>query len=709
MTTTLQPKDKLDAETMVAVNGPEGDFLGWQSVDWREAEDRVRRLRQRIFTASREGDLGRVRNLQKLMLRSRSNALVSVRRVTEVNVGRKTAGIDGMVARFASDKAMLVDLVQHRAASWMPRPVRRAFIPKAGNTRKLRPLGIPVLADRALQSVVVNALEPEWEARFESRSYGFRPGRGCHDAIEAIYATGKGKRSKRVWILDADLAAAFDRINHEHLLDQLAGFPAREQIRRWLKAGVVDQGRFALTEEGTPQGGLCSAEHNEPNEQCWVMRSVDLSGLLRVGCGGRALCIMRCGFWSRFDHGAGPRRIGATDKLLEWNQNLVWFADLELHDRDGYAQPSALGSALHQATGPTLRITQHCSLGGPISPLLLNVALHGMEAAAGVRYLAGTHVGHTAPGSPVVVRYADDLIAMCHSREQAEQVKARLADWLMPRGLTFNEDKTRVVHLTEGFDFLGVNIRRYPNGKLIVKPSKAAVKRFRHRLRTEMRDLRGSNAIAVITRLNPILRGWAAYYRSVVSKHDFTSIDSYLWWLTFKWAVRGHRNKSKKWVVARYYGRFNQARQDKWVFGDRETGAYLTKTAWTPIVRHQMVDGFASMDDPDRSRYWAMRKRRRRPPIDRWGLIQLERQNGRCPLCQGLLLHTDHEPQSPDEWEIWITVVRQAIRRQAITADQQPAYPNGPNASRLVHTHCARQVARRNERRATSRDPSGLA
>jgi len=600
MTTTLQPKDKLDAETMVAVNGPEGDFLGWQSVDWREAEDRVRRLRQRIFTASREGDLGRVRNLQKLMLRSRSNALVSVRRVTEVNVGRKTAGIDGMVARFASDKAMLVDLVQHRAASWMPRPVRRAFIPKAGNTRKLRPLGIPVLADRALQSVVVNALEPEWEARFESRSYGFRPGRGCHDAIEAIYATGKGKRSKRVWILDADLAAAFDRINHEHLLDQLAGFPAREQIRRWLKAGVVDQGRFAPTEEGTPQGG-------------------------------------------------------------------------------------------------------------PISPLLLNVALHGMEAAAGVRYLAGTHVGHTAPGSPVVVRYADDLIAMCHSREQAEQVKARLADWLMPRGLTFNEDKTRVVHLTEGFDFLGVNIRRYPNGKLIVKPSKAAVKRFRHRLRTEMRDLRGSNAIAVITRLNPILRGWAAYYRSVVSKHDFTSIDSYLWWLTFKWAVRGHRNKSKKWVVARYYGRFNQARQDKWVFGDRETGAYLTKTAWTPIVRHQMVDGFASMDDPDRSRYWAMRKRRRRPPIDRWGLIQLERQNGRCPLCQGLLLHTDHEPQSPDEWEIWITVVRQAIRRQAITADQQPAYPNGPNASRLVHTHCARQVARRNERRATSRDPSGLA
>jgi RNA-directed DNA polymerase len=309
---------------------------------------------------------------------------------------------------------------------------------------------------------------------------------------------------------------------------------------------------------------------------------------------------------------------------------------------------------------------------------------------------------------------ATRLVALCHTREQVEQVKARLGDWLRPRGLTFNEDKTRIVHLTEGFDFLGFNIRRYPNGKLIIKPSKAAVKRFRRRLRTEMRDLRGGNAAMVITRLNPILRGWAAYYRSVVSKHTFVSIDSYLWWLTFKWAVRNHRNKSKKWVVARYYGMFNKARTDRWVFGDRDSGAYLTKTAWTHIVRHQMVDGFASVDDPDRSAYWAARKRRRKPPIDRWGLIQLERQHGRCPLCTELLLFADEEPQSPEAGEQWIKVVRSAIRRQAITADQQPAWPNGPLASRLVHAHCARRAARCNERRqhhppALSDGPSGLA
>ncbi len=143
------------------VNGPEGGDLDWPSIDWRTAEDDVRRLRQRIFTASRAGDLKRVRSLQKLMLRSRSNALVSVRRVAEINAGRDTAGIDGRTALLPSQKADLADWVQHRSRSWTPKPVRRVYIPKAGGAKR-RPLGIPVLADRALQAVTVNALEPEW-------------------------------------------------------------------------------------------------------------------------------------------------------------------------------------------------------------------------------------------------------------------------------------------------------------------------------------------------------------------------------------------------------------------------------------------------------------------------------------------------------------------------------------------------------------------
>ena len=354
-----------------AVNGPEDDPTDWLSIDWQAAEGEVQRLRQRIFTASQAGDLKRVRNLQKLMLRSRSNTLMSVRRVTEVNAGRKTAGIDGMVVLLPQGKAELADWMQHKAAPWKARPVRRVFIPKANGRQ--RPLGIPVILDRCLQAAALGALEPEWEARFEPRSYGFRPGRGCHDAIQAIFQAAKGKTPKRQWVLDADLTAAFDRIDHDRLLGLLGQFPARGLVEQWLKAGVVDQGRFAPTVEGTPQGGI-------------------------------------------------------------------------------------------------------------ISPLLMNVALHGLEEAAGVRYRqTGAHAGETEAGSPILIRYADDLVALCHSCDEAEQVKARLAAWLMPGGLVFNEDKTRIAHLDEGFDFLGFNVRRY-RGTLLIKPSKAALQRIRDRL-----------------------------------------------------------------------------------------------------------------------------------------------------------------------------------------------------------------------------------
>lgn len=324
--------------------------------------------------------------------------------------------------------------------------------------------------------------------------------------------------------------------------------------------------------------------------------------------------------------------------------------------------------------------------------MLLNVALHGLEAAAGVRYrsTADTPI-RAVVGSPVVVRYADDLVALCHSVEQAHEVKARLVEWLAPRGLAFNEDKTRIVHVGQvGFDFLGVNVRRY-HGKLLIKPSVAALRRIRERLRAEMRALRGANAAAVLRTINPIVRGWSAYYRTVVSSDAFNALDGYMWKLTYKWASHSHRNKSKHWVTARYFGAFNPFRRDKWIFGDRDTGAYLRKFSWTKIVRHQMVKDRSSPDDPALSQYWTDRRRKGpAPPLDGADLRLLKAQDGRCSLCGGYLLHADRQPKSPEEWEQWLRVTRKAMTRNHLIVHKGPERSD-ELTTRLVHAHCHRR------------------
>jgi hypothetical protein len=259
MTEASEPEDKLDAATSVGVNGPEDAPFDWRQVDWRRVEDDVRRLRQRIFTASKAGDLPRVRNLQKLMLRSHANTLLSVRRVTERNAGRLTAGVDGEVVLTPEARANLAIRIQHQAEPFKALPVRRVYIPKPGS-QKRRPLGIPVIADRAHQARVVSALEPEWEARFEPRSYGFRPGRGCHDAIQAIHQAVKGKSPKRRWVLDADLAGALEPSSHCLRVHgggvEQAGFGLWDQYSQAFSASVADVEGLQLAALDTLQHGL---------------------------------------------------------------------------------------------------------------------------------------------------------------------------------------------------------------------------------------------------------------------------------------------------------------------------------------------------------------------------------------------------------------------------------------------------------------------
>jgi RNA-directed DNA polymerase len=321
--------------------------------------------------------------------------------------------------------------------------------------------------------------------------------------------------------------------------------------------------------------------------------------------------------------------------------------------------------------------------------LLLNVTLHGLEEAAGVRYIrTGVQAGKTYADAPVVIRYADDLVALCHSQEQARQIKARLAEWLAPRGLAFNDEKTRIVALNSGFDFLGFNVRRYGD-KLLIKPSKPAIKRIRSRLAREMRALRGTNARAVLGTVAPIVRGWSAYYRGVVSKEIFGALDHYLWQLTYKWAKISHSNKPRTWIVKRYFGQFNPARQDRWVFGDRDSGAYLPHFAWTTIVRHALVPGRASPDDPALAQFWTDRRRKRQPLLDRSTLRLLQAQHGRCPLCKDYLLHADREPNSPREWELWLTAVRKAITRHNLAVHGRVGQPDEIH---LIHVSCHRRA-----------------
>ena len=227
------------------------NIVGCNKIDWRTVESTVFKLQRRIYQASVSGNVEKIRKLQKTLLRSYSAKLLSVRRVSQDNQGHKTAGIDGIKSLSPEER---FDLVSRLTISRKSKPVRRVYIPKSNGEK--RPLGIPVMQDRAKQNLVKMALEPEWEARFESESYGFRPGRSCHDAIEAIF---NAIRYKPKYVLDADIAKCFDRINHEALLEKLNTFPTlRRQIRAWLKAGIVEGNKLFLTTEGTLQGGVCS-------------------------------------------------------------------------------------------------------------------------------------------------------------------------------------------------------------------------------------------------------------------------------------------------------------------------------------------------------------------------------------------------------------------------------------------------------------------
>jgi RNA-directed DNA polymerase len=505
----------------------------WNSIDWKQANEYVRKLRQAIFRATRDGDLKRVRTLQRIMLRSYENRVVSVRRVTQTNAGKHTPGVDKIILKTPEARGKLVDLLANYEP-WKPLPARRVYIPKANGSD--RPLGIPVITDRAIQAIEKNALEPYWEAKFEDSSYGFRPGRSAHDAITRIAMLGHAKGSRH-WVLDADIKGCFDNIDHEKLMEVIGNFPGRELIRQWLKAGYLEDDVFHATDSGTPQGGV-------------------------------------------------------------------------------------------------------------ISPLLANIALHGMEEALGIKYrhvrTEGNWVLH--PKSLALIRYADDFLVFCHTKEEAEEAKRKLEIWFKERGLAFSEEKTRIVHLEEGFDFLGFNVRLYrvkntkTGLKLWMKPSRKAMKAHARKLKELFRKHDGHTADLLCKNANAVIRGWTNYFRVGGSSRAFHRMADYLFRLQFRWAKRQHPTKTWGWRRRRYWGQVRGDRDDNWTFHGQDL--HMRKHRWTHIKRHVLVQRFACWDDPDLEQYWTDRKIMEAKNFLTGFQLQIgERQKWVCPLCRDWILN----------------------------------------------------------------------
>lgn len=533
-------------------------MYGWNETNWRKLERQVFKLQKRIYQASSRGNVKLVRRLQRLMMSSWSAKMVAVRRVTQDNQGKKTAGVDGVKSLTPTQRLTLVSKIKLGSKV---KPTRRVWIPKP-RTEEKRPLGIPTMNDRALQALVKLVLEPEWEARFEPNSYGFRPGRSAHDAIGAIFCA-ISKKSK--YVLDADISKCFDRINHDKLLSKLNTFPTlRKQIRAWLKAGVMDGKEIFPTNEGTPQGGV-------------------------------------------------------------------------------------------------------------ISPLLANIALHGMEElimgiapSIDMKRPDDTQMSvRDKLKSISLIRYADDFVVLHEQIEVIHRCKTTIEEWLKELGLELKPSKTRIAHTFDkhenkesGFNFLGFNIRQFPVGKYqsgrsrkgllgfktIITPTKESQKTHYRKVAEVINKSRGSDQATLIRKLNPIIRGWCNYYSTVVSQKVFEKIWHLIVFKLHKWGKHRHQNKGRKWTVGKY---FHLIDGESWTFSTREdkNPLVLYKHPDTEIKRYVKVKSNKSPYDGDWL-YWCKRMGKHPETPVRMATL-LKTQKGKCAFCgnyfkDGDSLEVDH-------------------------------------------------------------------
>ena len=462
---------------------------------------------------------------------------------------------------------------------------------------------VPTMYDRAVQAVVKAIVEPEWEAKFEPNSYGFRPGRSAHDAIKQIKLC---IQTKAKYVLDADIMKCFDRINHEVLLKRLGlKGKVRQQVKAWLKSGVIEQEALTATSEGTPQGGV-------------------------------------------------------------------------------------------------------------ISPLLANIALHGIEYAIakefpaskkGYLYGSARLYGRVDVSAPVVVRYADDFVVLCDEKRIVERCREIISEWLKEVGLELKPEKTRLTHtfneeLSEdgvaGFDFLGHHIQQYPAGKYranlnthekslgfntIITPTKKKSKEHQeHVKRIIIRHRSKTPQESLIKDLNPVIRGWTQYYRnSDVQNVGELSRQDYLTYLKLRrWAKRRCGSASagfKKYWTA-IGGR-------NWVFAAKKGSANTFRLFEHSSIEcsskdYVKVKGDKSPYDGDLV-YWSTRMGRH-PELSSRKAGLLKKQKGKCCLC-GLYFRDED--------------VMEVDHKIAIALSGRDEWTN----LQLLHRHCHHEKTREDKKK----------
>ncbi|MBQ6448969.1 MAG: group II intron reverse transcriptase/maturase [Bacillus sp. (in: Bacteria)] len=475
----------------------------WSSINWHKAEKYVDKLQKRIYHAESIGDSRKVRDLQRMLIRSESAKVIAVKRVTQTNKGKRTPGIDNVVIKTDKQRGELVDkLKTMNINKHKPKPAYRHYIRKKNG--KLRPLGIPTIIDRVYQEILRMALEPQAEANFEPISYGFRPKRGVHDAVSRIF--NNIHNNKWCWVYEGDFKDCFNNLSHEFILNEIKGFPAIKLVKRFLEAGYVDNNVFNRTNKGTPQGGL-------------------------------------------------------------------------------------------------------------LSPLLANIALTGLEKYLNISYKKRTQIRHGETkefyetiGKYRVVRYADDFVIFAKTKKDIERIPSILENYLLERGLTLAEDKTKITHISDGFDFLGFNFRQYDTSrglKCFIKPSKDSIKNFKAKVDERIRWNYGHNVDDLINSLNPLIKGTANYWKPTVAKKIFSDMDYYIWNKIYKFLRRLHPNKGWKWIKRKYFQSYNDGyHHSNWILIGPKENNHLTKMSWTPIRRHKMITHNYSPYDKSKTTYF---------------------------------------------------------------------------------------------------------